>query len=115
MRQNYADCHSQPSFHRKLDAAANAAATITVAADADQFHALDWVGWSYDATPTGGKLTVAIGGVTFAEADITSAGPGMLRFDPPLYNSEQTKSEAMVITLAAAGAGVTGKVYARVR
>ena len=104
-----------PVFARKHDAAANAAATITIALNAEQFWVLDWLTWSYSEVPVGGRLTVAIGSVTYVDIDITGAGPGPLRLDPPLYNPAFTKGEAMVITLAAGGGTCVGKLSARYR
>lgn len=115
MRQNYADPEATARFAQKLDASANADAVITIPADADEFWMLDSVGWSYDGDPTGGRLTVAIGGTLLLDTDVTSGGPGLLEFRKPYYKTAETKNEAMVITLYAGGSGVTGKVYCRYR
>lgn len=115
MFQNHADKCAIPWFDKKLDAAAGAAATITKAAATDRFHVLDWVAWSYDSAPTGGGLTITIGGVTYLDIDITAAGPGMMRFDPPIYNPAETRNEAVVITLDGGGGSVQGKVNVRGR
>lgn len=93
-------------------AATNAAATKTYAAVARRSHVLIWIGWSYSADPTGGKLTVENGvGTTVFEVDITKGDPGALFF-PDLPMSVNT---ALIVTLAAGGAGVLGKlnVYKR--
>lgn len=103
-----------PVFARHYPAA-NTAAVITIAADAEQFWVLDWLMWSYSEVPTAGRLTVAIGGTTYIDLDITAAGPGPLRFEPPLYNPSFAKGETMVITLAAGGGTCTGKLSARYR
>lgn len=113
MRQNYADLEAQPEIIKKHDAAADAAATATKAANADQFWVVDWITWSYEGgTPTG-NLIVTLGSTTVLDVDIVAAGPGQLIFDKPLYVG--TKNEALTITLAAGGTGVTGKVSARIR
>ena len=113
MRSNL-ECLATPVFARHYPAA-NTAAVITIAASSEQYWALDWAMWSYSEEPTAGRLTVAIGGTTYLDIDITSAGPGPLRFDPPVYNPAFTKGEAMVITLAAGGGTCVGKLSARYR
>lgn len=87
--------------------AANTAAALTFAAVAGQKHHLVYVAWSYSAAPTGGKLTVEDGvGTTVFEVDVTAGGPGSLAL-PPIIGSVNT---ALVVTLAAGGASVTGKL-----
>jgi hypothetical protein len=116
MRQNYADPAAQPDVIHKLDASDNADAAASKAADVDNFWVVDWIAFSYDGTPTGGKLTVAFGSTTLLELDIAAAGPHFLDFSHrPLYNPAMTKNEALTITLAAGGASVAGKVSARIR
>ncbi len=87
--------------------AANTDAVVTLAADADEMHVLKKIYWSYDVGPVG-RLYVAIDGVTKLDVDITSSGPGFLPFDDGLYGGEKNKS--LVVTLAAGGAAVTGKL-----
>lgn len=91
----------------KNDAAGNAAAVITLAAVPGEFHVLDQLWFSYSAAPTGGRLTIAIGGVTKLDLDVTQSGPGPI----PLNRMNGGKAnEEVVITLAAGGSGVTGKL-----
>ena len=93
--------------------AANTAAVVTLAADPEQVHVLDRLEFSYDGAPTGGSITVAIGGSTVFQHTITAGGPGQFTFDnAPLYGG---LNASMVITLAAGGAGVVGKLTARTR
>lgn len=92
---------------QKLDAAGNAAAVVTLTTP----RYLYWVAWSYSAAPTGGKLTIAIGATTKLEVDIIAGGPGFIRFEPPLTN-EGAGTSNVVITLAAGGGTVVGKVTA---
>ena len=113
MYNNYADKGTTPELLKNLASAAATAATLTKAADASEFWVVDWITWSYSAAPTGGKLTVALGGVSYLEVDITAGGPGQLQFDHPLYTG--TKNEALLITLASGGGAVVGKVSARIR
>lgn len=115
MRQNYVDKSVQPWFERQLAPGAATAAVCTHAADAENFWCIDWIRWSYDGTPTGGKITVAIGGVTVEEFDITSGGPGIMRYKGPLYDPAQTLNQAVVVTLASGGGSVTGKLLVRGR
>jgi hypothetical protein len=115
MRNNQVDRCAQPWFEKSLAPGTDTAAVATQAADAEQFWCIDWIRWSYSAAPTGGKVTVAVGGVTIDEFDVTAGGPGIMRYDPPLYVPEQTLNQAVVVTLAAAGAGITGKLLVRGR
>ncbi len=90
--------------------AVNTAAVLTYAADVNQRHVIGQVTVSYDAAPTAGLLTITNGGTTVFSVAVTAAGPAPLVFEPPLMGSYNS---ALVITLAAAGAAVTGRVNAR--
>ena len=88
--------------------AANTAAVVTYAADASRGHVITGIAWSYSAAPTGGSLKVENGaGSTVFSVSVTAAGPGEYIFPVPKLGSVNT---AMIITLAAGGASVTGKV-----
>jgi len=79
-------------------------AVFTKAADASEFWCVGRVDWSYSAAPTGGKLTIAYAGTTALEIDITSAGPGYIRFTFPDYlHNGFVKNEALTVTLADGG------------
>lgn len=93
------------ALEKKLDAAANAAAVITAVAP----RYLHWLLFSYSGSPTGGRLTVVVASTTYLDVDITAAGPQLLRLDPVFVNPGTGN---VVITLAAAGSGVTGKLMA---
>jgi hypothetical protein len=84
---------------------AGAATTITLAAATNYAFTIQDIQWSYSAAPTGGKLTIANDGVTELEFDITAAGPGSLSLYFP-----GTVSKAVVVTLAAPGGAVVGKL-----
>ena len=86
--------------------AVNTAAVITLAAVAAQRHYLPWVAWSYNAVPTAGRLSITDAGATVLDVDITADGPGFL----PLGIHSAAVNTIMVITLAAGGALVTGRV-----
>lgn len=95
--------------------AANTAAIITLAAGETTRHVIDRIGGGYDGAPTGGSLTVAstVGGTAVSQVyPITAGGIFFLPFDPPLQGDLNT---AITITLAAGGAGVTGKINALTR
>lgn len=67
------------------------------------------IAWSYaGGDPTGGNLKIedGAGNVVFS-MDITSAGAGFVPHPQPIFGSPST---ALIITLAAGGASVTGKV-----
>lgn len=88
--------------------AVNTAAVVTLAAGAAGVsNVLYSISWSYDADPTAGSLTVQDGSTVWYKLDIPSKGPGQVVWDPPLKGTAAT---AMVVTLAAAGAAVSGIV-----
>lgn len=97
------------SASNRATAAVNTAVVINkAAAGAGISNVIGAVYWSYNAAPTGGKLTIEDGSGTIVfEVDITSAGPGQLNFEP---QQKGTANTALIITLAAAGAAVTGKL-----
>jgi len=94
----------------------NTAAVITIAAVADQRIIIDSIQWSYSGAPTGGRLSITDGGVTIFDIDITAAGPGGFGLTLPASGGLKSPAagSAIVITLAAGGAGVTGKLNAQV-
>ncbi len=86
----------------------NTAAVITYAATTAKSHVLTGIVWSYSGTPTAGNLKIENGsGTTVFSIDITGGGPGVIYFDPFKAGSINT---AMIITLAAGGSGISGKV-----
>src|SRR5262249_33890385 len=73
-------------------------------------HCLSGVAWSYSGTPTNGNLKIEDGsGNTVFSMDITAAGAGFLPFVPP---KKGTANTALILTLAAGGVGITGKLSA---
>lgn len=95
--------------------AANTAAVITLAAASGTRHVVDKIFGGYDLTPTGGSLTIASTVLATAVSmvmPIGTIGPIVLNLDPPLQGDDNT---AITITLAAGGAGVTGKINALTR
>ena len=101
--------NAMPTYTTKaLDepVAANTAAVVTIAAPgAKRRIVIDQVQWSYDAAPTGGKLTIAENGVTCHSLYIMNGGPAVI--GKPV---EFATNVPVVVTLAAAGAGVKGSV-----
>lgn len=88
--------------------ASNTAAVVTYAADSAAAHIISGVVWSYSADPTGGNLKIENGsGTTVFSMDISSGGAGFIPFAPFKKGSLNT---AMIITLAAGGSGITGKL-----
>jgi hypothetical protein len=100
----------------KADApAVNTAAVITLAADASTRHVVDKVFGGYDATPTGGLLTIALtvlGSAVSLVVPLPVAEPFDLDFIAPLQGDLNT---AITLTLAAGGNSVTGKLNALTR
>ncbi len=109
---------AQPAFGNILGASANgnipgspnAAAVVTFAAVAGKRHIITGVAWSYDATPTGGSIVVSdnLAG-TLLSLTITASGPGFIPFPMPMASDV---GAVLTITLAAAGAAVSGRVWA---
>lgn len=106
-RESAGSVGANPMAAGDTAAGTNAAATITLAAVAGMRHAISGILWSYSAAPTGGRLTITNGGVTVEDIDITGSGPGVLAFDPAKLGDT---GAAVVVTLAAGGAAVVGKV-----
>ncbi len=95
--------------------AANTAAVVTVAADADHFWVLDSIHFGYDGLPAAAKtLVVTIDGTAkltvYVPADIDTAGPHEILFPRGFYIGPKNKNEALVVTLLAGGAGISGSV-----
>jgi hypothetical protein len=89
--------------------AVNTAAVVTYAGDPAQKHVISGIAWSYTGgTPVGGSLQITDGGAVVFIVDIDKSGPGGYEFPRPKMG--MATNSAMVITLAAAGAGITGKV-----
>ncbi len=89
----------------------NTTAILTYAAVAGYAHVLgDGIAWSYDGTPTAGNLKIedGAGNVVFS-MDITAAGAGFVPLDP---YKEMTVNRDCIVTLAAGGSGISGKVSA---
>jgi len=114
VRHNLIDQDASPVLVT-ASGAAGAATVITIAAASDQFWALDWIAYSYTATPTGGGLTITINGTTVFDLSVPAAGEGFISFDGPLYREVAGKNAAMVITLAGGGGAVVGKLNIRYR
>ena len=89
---------------------ANAATTITVAADEGEFWVVRWIGYSFDGAITGTPtLAISYGGTDKIIVNISDRR-GHIEFNPPLHH-QQTLNEALVVTLGAGGAGVSGRLY----
>ena len=88
--------------------AADTAAVVTKAAGGDgTFNVVGGIYWSYDDDPTGGGITIKDGATTVFSISITSGGTGFLPFTPPIRVSDNA---ALVVTLAAGGGTVVGKL-----
>lgn len=88
--------------------AADTAAVVTkAAAGAGISNVVALAAWSYDDAPTAGSLIIADGATTVFKVDITTKGAGFIPFSPPMKGTANT---ALVATLAAGGAGVSGIV-----
>jgi len=85
--------------------AASAITIVAPAASSGRFILIERVDWSYSAAPTGGRLTITDGTSTFFDIDITAAGPGFAE----VYR-RITKETNAIVTLAAPGGAVVGKL-----
>lgn len=93
----------------KLDAGDDAAATIAIAAVADEYWVILNIHGSFDDTPsTVATLKIIIGGTTVWRTDILAKGLFSVRLPGGVYTG--TVNEATNITLSAGGAGIAGKV-----
>lgn len=87
---------------------ANTNAVVTFAALAGGRHTIEGIAWSYSGSPTGGNLTITDGNLgTVFNLDVTAAGPGYIPLIPPACG---TVNASLVVTLAAGGSGVLGKL-----
>lgn len=98
----------QPSTPVYDAPAANTAAVVTIAAVAGQRHRITGLGYSYSASPTGGNLLITDGGTTIVDIDVTSSWEVWAMLPPG--GIECGTNSAVVVTLAAGGAGISGKV-----
>ena len=87
--------------------ASNTVATVLYAEEDSHQHCISGVAWSYDGQISGGQLRILDGGNVIFEVDILNSGFNAVYFN---YPKRGTMSQAMVIELAAAGAGVSGKL-----
>lgn len=92
-------------------ASSNTNVTLTyTAAGAGIRYVLSGIAWSYNGTPTAGRLIIknnGSSGTTVFDIDITAAGPGFIPFNPPkLFGSNVD----VFIELFAGGSGVVGKL-----
>jgi hypothetical protein len=86
---------------------AGASVAMTLVGVASHRHYVAEVLWSYNAAPTGGRLTISgLQGGEVLDIDITASGPGPLLL-PPLAGAAGT---SVVITLAGGGGAVVGKL-----
>jgi hypothetical protein len=99
--------------HLRADGADNAAAVITVAADANHCWGVMSLEWSYSDDPTGATLKIEAGGTKIWEVQITKGGPGQFQFKRPKHRGG-AKNQELVITLSAGGAGITSDLNAEV-
>lgn len=97
-----------PAAPVSATAAVNTAVVVTIAAVAGQAVRLTSLAVSYNAAPTGGLVTVVVNAVTVLQLDISAAGPTAVPL--PAGGLECQVGQSCVITLAAAGAAVAGRV-----
>lgn len=90
-----------------VPSAATAAVLTFAAGGARDVHVVSGFAYSYSATPTGGRLTIADGADTVLDIDVPTAGDKILTFDPPRKGHA---GRAMVVTLASGAGAVVGKL-----
>lgn len=87
----------------------NANAVITYSGIANSQHVIAGLAWSYSNTPVNGALDMQDGsGNHVFSIDITEAGAGFFPFTPA--GQRGTAGADLIVTLAAAGSGIVGKV-----
>lgn len=91
---------------RTATSSANATAVVTLTADPNEFHALHSIQCSYSAAPTAATVTVAIDGTTVFSMHVVGTEL-VIDLPKPIYGA---KGDSMVITLAAGGSGIVGKL-----
>lgn len=66
-------------------------------------HVIDWLAWSYDATPTSGSLVIqdTTNNTTLFQVAITASGPGIFNFAE--RGLRTPKNAAITITLGGTG------------
>jgi len=88
---------------------ANANGVITFGAVAGVRHVVSGFAWSYDADPTGGRITITSGGVALFDMDVTTGGAGKIEFPRGKVGGAGLD---YVLTIYAGGAGIVGKLNA---
>jgi len=97
----------------------NTAAVNTLTPASGKYIAIQSIEWSYDGVPTGGGLVITVDGTTVWSVDITAAGPGHFDWSiaPRIFSDFAggipTKDQEVVVTLAAGGVGISGKLNTR--
>lgn len=88
--------------------AANTAAVVTLAARTGGYLTITSLSYSYSAEPTGGNLQVeSPAGTVIWQIDILLRGENHINFERGL---QCAKDQGAIVTLAAGGAGISGKV-----
>jgi hypothetical protein len=93
---------------------AGGAITITLAADAEVFHAFRGLEWSYESTPAAGSyVQIAYAGVVVWKMFITSGGPGWFQWPwKEGLNNARTVNQECVVTLSAPGGSIDSTLTA---
>ncbi len=87
--------------------ASNTAAIVALAASAGVYHSVEQVSWSFDETPSSATLTLS----TTGQDDFVLSVPFKGARSHVFVNGFSGDSgDAVTITLAAGGSGVTGKL-----
>lgn len=91
---------------RFVQSGANAAASITLSANAFIEPSISNISYSYSGVPTGGSIKVEDGsGNTIAFWYVVAAGPGNIPLPPSLHG---TLNNNLIVTIAAGGGSVVG-------
>ena len=97
-----------PASTSNYATATNAAATITYSAGGSGvFHAIYGIAWSLGSTPASAVvLSITDNGNTVFAIGVTNSGPGFI----PICIANASANTALVVSLAAAGTGIVGRV-----
>lgn len=115
MRGNAAIQGAPVKFASKLNAPANAAATVNVAGEEGVSHVLVGIEYSYKGAGAAGNLRVTDGIIaptTYVDVHVTGPGHWSLDFSKirPMGGIPMPMGEDLQVKLGAGGAGVVAKV-----
>lgn len=83
------------------------AAVVEYDAVEGECHCISGLAWSYSGAPVGGRISIEVGAEVVFDVGVTAAGAGVIEFK---VAKKGAAGEAMTITLASGGGGISGKL-----